>query len=188
MIRSFGDEPVDPSIVDGIIDLARRGPSAGNTGGIHFLVLEGVEHTSAYWDVTLPPERRESFPWPGLLNAPVLLIPWVDPGAYVARYGEPDKMHTGLGADTDAWPVPYWFVDGGAAVQTVLLAASDLGLGALLFGLFDHEDAVRERFGVPAGRRAVGAIALGHRRDDRRSRSARRRRPELDSVIHRGGW
>ena len=151
-------------------------------------MLEGRDQTAAYWEVTLAAERRDSFPWPGLLDAPVLLVLWVDPAAYVARYGEPDKAHTGLGVGVDAWPVPYWFVDGGAAAQTVLLAASDLGLGALLFGLFEHEDAVRTRFGVPDGRRAVGTIALGHRRAERSSQSANRRRPALDTVIHRGGW
>ena len=188
MTRAFRDDPLDPAVVDGLLDLARRGPSAGNTGGPEFLVLEGRVQTSTYWDVTLPPSRRHSFPWPGLLRAPVLIVPWVDPAAYVARYAEPDKLHTGLGEAADDWPVPYWFVDGGAAVQTILLGAADLGLGALRFWLFDHEAAVRDRFGVPPSRRAVGTIALGHPAPDRPSRSAGRGRPPLGRVIHRGGW
>ena len=173
MTRAYTAEPVPSETVDRILDLARRGPSAGKTESLHFLVLEGAD-VARYWDTTLPPARRDGFPWPQLLEAPVLIIPWVEPGAYVRRYAEPDKASTGLGAGETAWSVPYWWVDGGAAAMTVLLAAEDEGLGALLFGLFEHEDAVREAFGVPDGFRAIGAISLGHRAPDRPSISARR--------------
>ena len=188
MVRSFTSEPVKPGVVDEICDLARRAPTAGNTAGIEFLVLEGSE-TAAYWDVTLPPERRDGFVWPGLLAAPVLVVVWSHVAGYLSRYGEPDKRHTGLGATEEAWPVPYWFVDGGAAVMTLLLAAQDRGLGAAFFGMFDHERAVRQRFGVPPDRRGVGTVAIGHpAEDDRPSQSARRGRPPLDEVLHRSGW
>ncbi len=189
MVRSFTTQPVAPAVVDEICDLARRAPTAGHTAGVEFLVLEG-DDTAAYWDVTLPAgAEREGFAWPGLLAAPVLVVVWVDPGAYVARYREPDKAHTGLGAGEEAWEVPYWFVDGGAAMMTMLLAARDRGLGAAFFGMFNHEEAVRRRFGVPPGRRGVGTVAIGHRAgDDRPSRSANRGRPDLAEVVHRARW
>ena len=188
MVRSFTGEPVEQSTIDEICDLARRAPTAGNTAGVEFLVLEGTE-TAAYWDVTLPPERRDGFAWPGLLQAPVLVVVWANLGAYLQRYREPDKSHTGLGAKAGAWPVPYWFVDSGAAVMTMLLAAEDQGLGAAFFGLFDHERAVRRHFGVPPDRRAVGTVAIGHPASDNRpSRSARRGRPDLGEILHRSCW
>lgn len=188
MVRSFTGEPVDAGVVDEICDLSRRAPTAGNTAGIEFLVLEGTD-AAAYWDVTLPPERRDGFPWPGLLAAPVLVVVWANQGAYLARYREPDKRHTGLGAGTDSWPVPYWYVDGGAAVMTMLLAARDRGLGAAFFGMFDHEPAVRRRFSVPPDRRGVGTVALGHpAKDDRPSHSTRRPRPDLSEILHRSHW
>ncbi|MEM9467012.1 MAG: nitroreductase family protein [Actinomycetota bacterium] len=187
MTRAYTDEPVDTEVVDRIIDLARRGPSAGKTESLHFLVLEGAD-VGRYWNTTLPPENRSGFPWPQLLDAPVVIVPWVEPGAYVRRYAEADKASTGLGAAEAAWAVPYWWVDGGAAAMTVLLAVEDEGLGALLFGLFEHEDAVRVEFGVPEGFRAVGAIAIGHPAPDRPSMSAKRRRPGFDEIVHRGDW
>lgn len=187
MTRSFTDESVDSDVIDRMLDLARRGPSAGKTASLDFLVLEG-EQTARYWDATLAPERRSGFPWPHLLDAPVLVIPWVEPDAYVRRYREADKVSTGLGASEDAWEVPYWWVDGGAAAMTLLLAAEAAGLGALLFGLFEHENAVRAAFGVPDGRRAIGAIALGHAAQDRPSVSAKRERVAFDEIVHRGGW
>ena len=188
MTRAFLPHTIESETIDRLLDRARRAPSAGNAASVEFLVLDTVPSVATYWETTLTDERREVFPWPGLLDAPVLVIPWVSPDAYVVRYAEPDKAHTGLGHAADDWPVPYWFVDGGAAVMALLLGAEAEGLGALLFGLFEHEDAVRERFGVPADRRAVAAVALGHRAPDRPSVSSRRPRPPLDSVVHRGSW
>ncbi len=188
MSRSFERRPVDPGVLERLLRQALRAPSAGNTASLRFLVLEGAEQTGSYWDLTLPHDRRVDFAWPRLLDAPVLVVPWVDPDAYVSRYAEPDKVRAGLGRTVDDWPVPYWFVDGGAAVMSLLHGAVDVGLGALFFGLFDHEDAVRSRYGVPAGRRAVGVVALGHARAERPSGSARRPRAPFDEVIHRGRW
>ncbi len=188
MVRSFTGEAVATAAVDEICDLARRAPTAGNVAGVEFLVLEGAD-TGAYWDVTLPPERRDGFAWPGLLAAPVLVVVWSHLGGYLSRYRESDKRHTGLGAAASAWPVPYWYVDGGAAVMTMLLAVRDRGLGAAFFGMFEHELAVRRRFGVPPDRRGIGTVAIGHPApDDRPSRSARRGRPPLDEVLHRARW
>lgn len=188
MVRAFTGEPVAPTVVDGLVDLARRAPSAGHSQGWAFVVLEGPDQTARYWDVTLPPERRSSFRWPGLVSAPVLIVCLVRPGTWVERYAEPDKASTGLGAAEDAWPVPYWWVDAGAAVEHLLLGAVDAGLGACFFGLFDHETAVLAALGVPDGWRAVGTVALGHPAPDEPGRSADRGRHDLDEVLHRGGW
>lgn len=187
--RSYHPDPIDDDLLARVLAAARRGPSAGNTWGLDLLVLRGPEETGAYWDTTLPAERRRSFPWPGLLRAPVLVIPTVRPGAYVERYAEADKARTGLGVGEDAWSVPYWWVDGGAAVMSLLLAATDAGLGSLLFGQFGHEPAVAERFGIPADRRAIGTVALGWPDGaDRPSMSAQRRRPDLDDFVRWGSW
>jgi nitroreductase len=201
MVRAFDGRTVAPSVVDGLIDLARRAPSAGNTQPWAFVVLEGTE-TARLWDVTLPPSRRAGFRWQRLLDAPVVVVPLVSPAAYPQRYAEPDKAGTGLGGGTDAWPVPYWWVDGGMAVHGLLLAAVDAGLGALFYGLFDHEDAVLATLDVPAGWRALGAVALGWPAADGGGggggdrdgddagpgRSSARPRPPLGTVIHRGRW
>jgi nitroreductase len=188
MVRGFTDEPVAPEVVDGLIDLARRAPSAGHSQGWAFVVLAGRAETDRYWDVALPVERRAGFRWPGLVAAPVLVVALVRPEAWVERYAEPDKAGTGLGQGAGAWPVPYWWVDGGMAVEHLLLGAVDVGLGACFFGLFDHEPAVLAALGVPAGWRAVGTVALGHPAPDEPGRSAARGRRPLDEVVHRGSW
>ncbi len=188
MVRAFQPDPVEPAALTRILDAASRAPSAGFTQGLDLVVLEGSAQTSRYWDLTLPdPDARARFRWQGLLVAPVLVIPVVDPGAYAARYGEPDKAATDLGT-VEAWGVPYWWVDGGAAVENVLLAAVAEGLGALLFGLFDHERAVLDELGVPEGWRAIGTIALGRPAPDEPGRSSGRARRPLDELVHRGRW
>lgn len=186
MVRDFQDRPVPPDTVDRLIDLARRAPSAGNAQPWTFVVLEG-EQTARLWDITLPPERRASFRWQGLLRAPVLVLPLVSADAYLRRYSESDKAKTGLGDRAEAWPVPYWWVDGGMAVHALLVAATDAGLGALFFGLFEDERAVLEALGVPEEWRAPGAVALGWPAPDEPGRSVNRRRPRLDEIVYRGG-
>jgi len=187
MVRAFTPDPVDPAVVDALVDLARRAPSAGHSQGWAFVVLEG-DQTSRYWDVTLRAARREGFRWPGLVAVPVLILVLVRPSAWVERYAEPDKARAGLGEDVGDWPVPYWWVDGGMAVEHLLLGAVDAGLGACFFGLFDHEAAVLAALGVPDGWRALGTVALGHPAPDEPGQSAGRGRRPLGDVLHRGGW
>lgn len=188
MVRAFTADPVEPAVVDGLIDLARRAPSAGNSQGLAYVVLEGAVETARYWDLTLPAERRAGFRWPGLVGAPVLVVVLVRPDAWVERYAEPDKVATGLGAGAGAWPVPYWWVDAGMAVEHLLLGAVDAGLGACFYGVFEHEAAVLAALGVPEGWRAVGTVALGHPTPGQPGRSSGRPRPSLDEVVHRGRW
>ncbi|MEZ5406727.1 MAG: nitroreductase family protein [Acidimicrobiales bacterium] len=186
MVRSFSSAPVPAAEIDDLLDWARRGPSAGNTQATGFVVLDHPAATAAYWDVTLPAERRATFRWQGLLRAPVLVLVTTRPRSYVSRYAEADKAATGRGASTDRWPVPYWFVDAGAVVQNLLLLAVDRGLGACLFGPFDHEPALARAFGLAPDERIVATVALGHPAPgDEPGRSARRPRPPIAEIVRR---
>jgi nitroreductase len=187
MTRAFTSEPIAAEQLDRLVDLASRAPSAGKTQGWHLVVLEGAE-TARYWDITLPADRRASFRWKRLLDAPVLMIVVADPDAYVERYAEPDKAATGLGAGVESWPAPYWTIDASMAVMTLLLAAENDGLGALFFGVFQRELEVRAELAIPDDFQIIGAIALGHGHrtvDEGRGASARRPRRSPDEIIHR---
>jgi nitroreductase len=188
MVRNYRADPVADDALDRILTAGRRAPAAGNVQALDLVVLRGPVETARYWDVTLPAPRRAAFRWPGLLRAPVLVLPYVRPSAYVERYAEPDKARTGLGGGEDRWAVPYWHVDAGMAVMAILLAVVDEGLGGLFFGQFDHAPGVREVLGVPDGHEAVGTIALGHPEPDEPGRSAGRRRRPGDDVVHLGHW
>ena len=127
---------------------------------------------------------KESFPWPGLLNAPTLIIVWVNPSSYLQRYAEDDKKRTGLGEDEKNWSTPYWWVDGGLAAMSILVAAESDNLGSLFFGIFSHEDALKKKYSIPEEYRAVGTIAIGHpAKNQRASKSTLRGRASLDELI-----
>ena len=192
MTRAFSPEPIEPDLLAELVELASRAPSAGKTQGWHLLVLEGVD-AHRYWDITFPAERRGGFAFPHLFDAPVIAIPLADPDAYVERYAEPDKARSGLGSGVDAWAAPYWTIDGSMAVMTLLLAAENVGLGALFFGVFDHEPAVRAGFGIPDRLQVLGVLALGWPHEGvgetgRAGRSASRARRAPDQIIRRGRW
>ena len=193
MTRAFDTRPVDVDVLEELVDLASRAPSAGKTQGWHLVVLEGAD-TARFWDSTLPAVERNSFRWQHLLTAPVIALALADSKAYVDRYAEPDKARTGLGAGVAAWPVPYWTIDASMAVMIMLLAAEDAGLGALFFGVFRGERALRHELGIPDGLELLGAIALGHPLADSdgaatgRGRSAGRSRRPARQIIHRAGW
>lgn len=191
MTRSFSTAPVPREVILSLIDLGSRAPSAGKTQGWSVLILEGAD-VATYWDLTLPASKRDNFAWPHLLDAPVILLPFANPLAYVERYGEPDKERTGLGAGVEAWQTPYWTIDASFAVMTMLLAAQDADLGSLFFAVFNGAAEVREHFGVPSELELLGAIALGwpHKGSQalRSGRSAARKRKDPIDIAHFGRW
>jgi nitroreductase len=191
MTRAFSSQPLPEGLLDRLVELANRAPSAGKTQGWHLVALEG-DQTARFWDITLPPMRRGKFKWQRLLDAPVILLPFADQRAYVERYSEPDKAGTGLGVGPEAWPAPYWTIDTSMAVMIMLLAAEDAGLGALFFGVFKGERELRQSLGVPSGLDLLGAIALGYRaeRDDSEGYGTSAGRPGRgpDQIVRRGGW
>lgn len=190
MVRSFRSDPVAPELVERIVELASRAPSAGKTQGWHFLVLQGAE-TSQFWDTTLPAKKRSSFKWKHLLDAPIIGLVFADSAAYVARYSESDKSSTGLGNSESSWPTPYWTVDASFATMTLLLAAHDVGLGALFFAVFSGEAALRELLNVPTDLQLIGAVAMGWPRTQEKNisgLSASRTRRTPAQITHFGKW
>ncbi|MGH1490185.1 MAG: nitroreductase family protein [Acidimicrobiales bacterium] len=190
MTRTFSPEPLAAGVIDSLLELARRGPSAGNTQAAGFVVLDRPDLVARYWDITLPaepPSRRQSFRWKTMLEAPALVLVTTDPEQYLERYSEPDKQRTGRGGSAERWPVPYWWVDAGAVVQNLLLLAAEADLGACMFGPFDHEQALKAEFDLPEALRLVATVAIGHPLADEPGRSAERPRPPLDSVVIRPG-
>lgn len=197
MVRAFRRDPIERSVLETLVDTASRSPSAGKTQGWSILALEGAS-TESFWGVTMSKETRAGFRWQHLFDAPVIMLSFADPQAYLDRYSEDDKSHGELGSTLDAWPAPYWTIDASFATMTLLLAAHDAGLGALFFGVFRGEAELRRQLGVPDRLQLIGAIALGYERlpnDDEasnraftRGTSAGRKRSSVDDIVHFGRW
>ncbi len=186
MVRAFSDRPVDPAVVDRLLEHAVHAPSAGFSQGWAFLVLTEPDDRLAFWDAVFP-DRDGSFAHPGLFAAGCIVVPLSHKQAYLDRYAEADKGWTDR--DEGRWPVPYWHLDAAMASMLMLLTVVDEGLGALFFGIFgQHVDAFRAAFGVPPDFSPIGAMAIGHRAPDSLSPSLGRGRRPSDEVVHRGRW
>ncbi|HEY7948053.1 MAG TPA: nitroreductase family protein [Acidimicrobiales bacterium] len=189
MVRSFSGRAVPEPVLERILDGAMTAPSAGNTGGFDLVVLVGPSETGLFWEATTTSEwRAGSRRWPGLQKAPVAVSLFAHGDAYAERYGGPDKEASGLGR-TEAWPVPYWFVDTGFAALLLLLGAVDAGLGASFMGNFRGEEELARVLGVPGDRRYLGTVLMGEPGgDDPPSPSLARGRRRAGEVVHRGRW
>ncbi len=84
---------------------------------------------------------------------------------------EADKVRED-GTEID-WPIPYWWVDIGATMMTIMLAAVNEGLGCGFAGS-DDLPAFRAALGLPEEFAPIGAMPVGIPRPDKRSPSLER--------------
>lgn len=185
MVRNFRDSPVAEETIGRILDIARRGPSAGFTQGQDFIVVREPKTMRILAELCGEESYVEAGYDPFISTAPILIIPCVNEEAYHRRYREPDKVKDD-GSEIE-WPVPYWFMDGGAAVMLLLLAVVNEGLAAGFAGFKDLTQA-RAALGLPTQVTPLGAVPIGSPAPDKRSTSLRRGRRPLDELVHREGW
>jgi nitroreductase len=188
MVRRFDQRPVPRETMDRILDIGRRGPSAGFSQGLELLVLDELAMVTAFWEITRDPELGWDLEDVSV-GPTVIVIPLPDPARYVARYSEPDKIAFGMD-EAERWPVRFWDVDAAMASMLMLLAAVDLGLGGWFFGITHGERELLDRFGVPSNLRPIGILGFGYRAEDETptgSWTTRRRRP-FEEQVHRNGW
>jgi nitroreductase len=191
MCRSFAGDPIDPTVLERILSGALSSPTAGNTQGTSWIVLEGAAQTATYWDATTDEAWRSRNPdwFSGLARAPVVLLAYASAAAYTARYAEPDKGDARLGTGPEAWPIPYWYGDAAFGVMAVLLQAAEEGLGVSFLGNFRGERELASALGVPDQWRLFGAVVLGKPAGLlHRSRSLLRPKLRIEDRVHRGRW
>ena len=149
-VRRFEEGGVDREVIERIARLAQRTPSAGFSQGQRLVVVTDPARASR----GRPDLRRGGVR--GRLRA-------VDqrvrrPVHPVRQRGDLPPPLPGAGQDsrTDGeeidWPVPYWWVDIGATMQNIMLAAVDEGLGCGFVG-----PGHRRAAGVPRDPRRVRA-------------------------------
>jgi FMN reductase [NAD(P)H] len=185
MIRSYLDKPVDPGALERILDAARRAPSAGHSQGQYLVVVTEAATRTAIAELGNEAHYVASGMSPWMSTAPVHIVVCVREDDYHDRYREPDKL-TDEGTELD-WPVPYWWVDAGASLMLVLLAAVDEGLNAGLFG--SHRlDGLKELLGIPDDVAPVGVITVGHAASTATTGSAKRGRKAPEQIVHRETW
>jgi len=185
MVRNYTDEPVDAGTIDRLIDATRRAPSAGFSQGQYLVVITSADTRKAIAEQSGEPEYAAAGFDPWISRAPVHFVICTSEADYHRRYQEADKL------DRDGreitWPVPYWWVDAGASLMLLLLAAVDEGLAAGLLGVHSIPG-LRSLLEIPNEITPIGVVTVGHAAPDRKSGSLKRGwKPEVD-VVHRERW
>jgi nitroreductase len=185
MVRNYLTGPIPPDVVARIVDAGRRAPSAGNTQGQSFVVVTdpGLRAEIARLAGEDGYVEHGFDPW--ISRAPVHVVVCVCEEDYHRRYREPDKLDA-AGREIE-WPVPYWWVDAGAAMMLVLLAAVDEGLAAGFLGVHSVPG-LRGLLGIPEEVTPIGVVTLGRPAPDRPSGSLERGRRPIEAVVHRERW
>ena len=187
MVRHYEREPVPHDAIERIVSTVRRAPSGGFSQGQRLLVVDDPALLAQIAALEADgPQGTE--PW--LESAPVQVFVMTREADYHDRYRKPDKLQEG---EEIEWPVPFWYVDAGAAMMLVLLAAIDEGLAAGVYGVpREDEQRLRRLLAIPDDLRVVAGVTLGRALPDPEwskltSRATQRRRA-LDELVRWNRW
>lgn len=181
MVRDYLPHPVPREALERILAAALRAPSAGFAQGQRLMVVTDRARRAAVAELAGEPAyvARGFEPW--LSAAPVHIVLGVAVEDYDRRYGEPDKN------GREDWLVPYEFVDAGATLMTILLAAVDEGYAAGFFGAH-RLPGLSALLGMPPDVVPVGIVTLGKAGADPRTGSAGRGRRPRDELVRWETW
>jgi nitroreductase len=171
-VRKFEDGGVDREVIAEIARLAQRTPSAGFSQGQRLLVITDPERRREVGRIYgEEPDDPMFGAW--ISSCAAQFIPCVSEAIYHRRYNEPDKLQDG-GVEIP-WPIPYWWVDIGATMQNVMLAAVDAGLGCGFAGGFEESIGELTRYlAIPNEFVPIGVMPVGRPLPDTRSPSLKR--------------
>ena len=185
MVRNYTGEPVARDALERILDVARRAPSAGNTQGQSFVAITDEAVRRRVAELAGEQEYVDAGFDPWVSRAGALVVVCVSEQAYHDRYREPDK--TDDEGNEIEWPVPFWWVDAGAAMMAILYAAVDEGLAAGFLGVHSIPE-LESELGIPSDVDPIGIVTIGHPAPDRRSGSLARGRKPASETVHWQRW
>lgn len=192
MVRHFAPDPIRHEVLERILRTVRRSPSGGFSQGQRLLVVTDEETRAAIAELLHEADWVERGLEPWLSVAPVHVVVCTREQDYHDRYNEPDKLAQTGGVEI-AWPAPFWFVDAGAAMMLLLLAAIDEGLAAGVYGVTVPEmPAFKALLGIPDDVHVVAGVTVGKPLPDPNaslasSRLTQRRR-DLGEVVRWERW
>lgn len=139
--RAYQDRPVEPEVLDAIVEAGRIAPSAHNNHPTRLIVCDTPELREKAARAAVRFEREGS-----VFGAPMVLIACaVEEEAWVRK---PDGMSSAL-------------IDSSIVVDQMMMQATELGLGTCWVCMFDP-DVARREFGLPAGVLPVSMLTLGY--------------------------
>lgn len=145
-IRRFQEKNIEPDKMDQLFEAARWAPSWGNLQCCELVVVEEVEDKKKLAALLSPKNPATKC----MEKAPVV----------IAVCGMPGK--SGYYNNKQITRYQHWFLyDLGLVSQNICLKASEIGLGTVIVGSFDHVQA-EQLLSVPDGCELVALIPLGY--------------------------
>ncbi|UCF63514.1 MAG: nitroreductase family protein [bacterium] len=138
-IRSFSPVEIPKEHINQFLEVLRWAPSAGNRQPWHFYVILNKEIQRKL--------ARAAFQQDFISQAGIVFVVCGISEQSARRYGERGKTM-------------YVFQDTAAAIQNLLLLATDLGYGSCWVGAF-NETQVTEILSLPEGQRPLALIPVG---------------------------
>ena len=187
MHRAFLPDPLPIEQIERVVSVIRRAPSGGFSQGGSIVVVTNDEQRHAIARA-FGHEHYSSGGRNYIADAPVLLVISANEALYHARYNEADKLAATGGTEV-TWPVPYWFVDAGALMMLVLLAAIDEGLASAFVGHPAQKQIFDELLGLPKDVVPIGLALIGKPGKDSPSGSRlKERRRVQEDLVHWQEW
>ena len=192
MVRHYDPEPIPRETLERIVRTVRRAPSGGFSQGQRLVVVTDAQTRARIAQLLREDEWVAQGREPWMSVAPVHVVVCAREQDYHDRYNEADKLAVTGGVEIE-WPAPFWYVDAGAALMLLLLAAIDEGLAAGVYGVTVPEmPAFKEMLGIPDDVAVVAGVTIGKARPDPNSSLASsrmsQRRRSLEEVVRWERW
>lgn len=184
MVRNFTPEPIEPEVIQHIITLTRRAPSAGFAQGQSFIVVTQEQTKKDIAKLCSEEEYTSHGVHPFISTAPVLIVACTSEAAYHRRYQK--VVDAG---ETVSWHVPFWHMDAGCAIMVLLLAVVNEGLAAGFAGITSPQymEELKTLLHIPAEVMPVGIIPIGHPAPDVRPPRKLNYKPDKE-YTHNETW
>lgn len=169
-IRRYTDEPVSDSLLDTILNAARRSPSSSNMQAYSFVVVRSAETKRRLAALAGSQKHVE--------QCPVFIAVCAD----MTRLRQACEMHgVTLAQNTENTLVAT--IDAALAGMSLATASESLGMGTVMIGgMRNHPEEVAELLGLPDGVFVVFGLCLGFYEENRKP-PQKPRLPE-NLVIH----
>lgn len=152
---------VSPDMVDRILAVAIRAPSAGNRQPWHFYIVRDPAVREAL--------AASAYGQEFVSQAPVAIVVCADAAQSAGRYGRRGREL-------------YCLQDTAAATEHILLACVALGLGGCWVGAFDERRAARA-LSLPTRHRPVAILPIGKPATEAVMRTTRRPLPSVATYV-----
>ena len=146
-IRKFTEQPVSHELIEQIVSTASFAPSWKNTQIVRYIAVEGEKKAALAKCTSIYPGNGS------IMNqAPMVIAVTAITGR--CGYERDGSFSTPKGT---GWQM----YDAGVASEAFRLAAYEQGLGTVIMGLFDEEEASKV-LQLPEGRELVALIPIGY--------------------------